>query len=282
MDKIGFNIINLIVPTDPPNLIITGSNGNWEFRRHSRYAETKLTLNSKVHSGITYFADHDDLGISSDTVILDELMNLCLTLSYLTSNTVTINQTTVYSRISFLSLNDGYPREKGITGIRPVVNNDADITQATNLMLAGFNQNKTDYHVNVIIHYWLDALSCWSLENLFLSACTILEIIKQAERRRIGDPSLHFFDAISSVSTNLAIPQLNRDWLNMRNDLTHEGHLSKVRFPNKTKGDCIMVCEDVLQWIDEFIHKIFALGPIKGNRFCRGALNGLNSYTTWV
>jgi hypothetical protein len=280
--KLGFNIVNLISPDEPNVLTVTGSNGNWDIRQHPNYANNRQAINSRVHGAVTYIADHGDLGLRKDEEILDELMHLCLSLSYLTSNSVTMNQSAIYSRISFIQVGDGFPRDRGITGIDPVVENHTDLETATTQMLRLFNQNKTDYHVDVIIQYWLDILSCWSLENLFLGACTILEIIKQCERRRTGNANLHFYDAIVSVSTHLHITVLNRDWINMRNDLIHEGHLSKVRFPNKTKFECIEVCEDVMQWIDEFIHAIFNLGTIKHNRFDRGSLGQLNSYTTWT
>lgn len=271
-----------MAPDEPINLTFTGRNGNWDIRRHPNYANNRQMLNSRVHAAVTYIADHEDLGFRKDDEIFDELITLCLTFSYLTSNSVTMNQSTMYSRISFLQVGDGFPREKGITDINPVVENQNDFILATNQMLPLFDQNKTDYHIDVIIQYWLDILSCWSLENLFLGACTILEIIKQCERRRTGDANMPIYDAIVSVSTHLGITVLNRDWIKMRNDLIHEGHLSKVQFPNKTKFACIDVCEDVMLWIDEFVHAIFALGTIKHNRFDRGSLGQLNSYTTWT
>ncbi len=279
--KLGFNIVNLIAPDEPTNLTFTGSNGNWDIRQHPNYTDNRKALNSRVNAAVTYIADHDDLGLRKDEEILDELIHLCLTFSYLTSNAVTMNQSTMYSRISFIQVGDGFPRDRGITGINPVVDNQTDFAISTNQMIRLFNQNKTDYHIDVIIQYWLDILSCWSLENLFSGACTILEVIKQCERRRTGNANMYFYDAIDSVSNHLGITILNRDWINMRNDLIHEGHLSKVRFPNKTKFECIEVCEDVMLWIDEFIHAIFTLGTIKHKRFDRGSLGQLNSYTTW-
>jgi len=279
--KLGFNIVNLIVLEESANLTITGSNGNWDIRQHPNYSDNRTAIESRVHAAITYIADHDDLGFRKDEEVLDELINLCLTFSYLTSNAVTINQSTVYSRINFLSVGDGFPRDRGISGINPVVENQTDFTTATNQMIRLFNQNIFNYHIDVIIQYWLDILSCWSLESLFLGACTILEIIKQCERRRTGNANMYFYDAIVSVSIHLGITVLNRNWIDMRNDLIHEGHLSKIRFPNKTKFECIEVCEDVMLWIDEFVHAIFALGTIKHKRFDRGSLGQLNSYTTW-
>lgn len=279
--KLGFNLVNLIAPEQPTNLTITGSNGNWNICQHPNYKNNMQVLNSRVHSAVTYIADHDDLGFGKDEEILDELKHLCLTFSYLTSNAVSMNQTTMYSRISFLQMSDGFPRERGLTDINPVVENQKDFTTATNQMIRLFNQNKEDYHIDIIIQYWLDILSCWSLENLFSGACTILEIIKQCEIRRSGNADMHFYSAIVSVSNNLGITILNRDWIKMRNDLIHEGHLSKVKFPNKRKFECIEVCEDVMLWIDEFIHAIFALETIKHKRFDRGSLGQLNSLTTW-
>lgn len=281
-ETLGFNLVNFIVPIEPTDLTIIGKNGDWTIRLHSNYSINRQTINSRVNAAITYIADHEDLGFIKDEEVLVELTNLCLTFSYLTSNAVTIKCSTNYSRVSFVQIGDGFPRDRGISGIDPIIVNQLDFISVANLMLLLFNQNKTDYHIDVIIHYWLDILSCWSLENLFLGACTILEIIKQCERRRLGKPNLYFYDAIASTSRNLKISVLNRDWINMRNDLIHEGHLSKVKNPNKSKSDCIEICEDLMLWIDQFIHAIFNLGSIKYNRFDRGSLEQLNSYTVWT
>ncbi|MBX2962112.1 MAG: hypothetical protein KF687_06335 [Cyclobacteriaceae bacterium] len=279
---LGFNLVNLIAPNDPTNLTIIGTNGTWDIRQHPNFANNRQAINSRVHAAVTYIADHADLGFVKEDEILDELIFLCLSFSYLTSNAVTMNQSAMYSRISFLQVGDGFPRDRGITGIAPIIATEQELTTSINQMLSLFTQNKTNYHIDVIIQFWLDILSCWSLENLFLGACTILEIIKQCERRRTGNNNLHFYNAITSVSTYLGITVLNRDWINMRNDIIHDGHLSSTHFPNKTKFECIEVCEDVMMWIDEFIHKIFNLGAVKQQRFQRGSLAQLNSYTTWA
>ena len=279
--KLGFNIVNFIVPEEPFDFKIEGNNGIWEFQQHFNYNPNREALNTRVHAAVTYIADHDDLGMHKDDEILNELIHLCLSFSYLTSNAVTVKQSTDYSRISFIQVGDGFPRERGISNIKQVFNNQRDFIIATNQMIKSFDQNKIDYNIEVIIHFWLDIISCWSLEDLFLGACTILEIIKQCERKRTGNTNMHFYDAIVSVSTHLGLTVLNRDWINMRNDLIHEGHLSKVRFPNKSKLDCIKVCECMMLWIDEFIRAIFGLGIMKQKRFDNGSLVQLNSYTTW-
>ena len=281
MPKLGFNIVNLIVPSEPTTLNIRGTNGAWELRQHPNYTSNRQALNSRVHAAVTHIIDHDDLGLTKDDELLTELVNTCLAFSYITSNSVTMNRSTIYCRISFLQVGDGFPRDRGITGIDPIIQNGNDFTTAIEMMISKFESNKTDYHADLLIQFWLDILSCWSLENLFLSVCTILEIIKQCERRRTGNAGLHFYDAIESISNHLGLTVLSRDWINMRNDLIHEGHMSKVRFPGKSKWDCIEVCENVMGWLDDFFHEIFDLGPVKHVRFSRGSLSQLNSYTTW-
>lgn len=277
---LGFNLVNLIVPGEPVQFDITGMNGIWTLTQAPNFEANREAINSRVTAAATYIAEHPDLGLSKSDVVLDEFMSICLAASYLSSNTVTTNGATPHSRISFIRVGDGFPRAKGITTVEPVVNSEADFIAALTKMLGAFNTNKADYHIDVLIQYWLDLLACWSLENMFMGACTMLEILKQCEIRRTGS-EMHFYDAIVSLSTHHGLPVLNRDWLKMRNDLVHEGHLAKVRFAGKTKQDCINVCEDVMDWLDKFVHVIHGLGPVQVVRFGRGSLADLNSYTTW-
>jgi hypothetical protein len=272
------DFVNLILPGEPDNLEVSGPLGKWNISKHYRYDIDSPVLNSKVHSARTYTADHDRFSLSSLNATLHETRHLSLILSYLTSNAVTIANNQA-SDLTLLQSSDGFPRDRGISGIDPIIN-ETDLSIVTANMLSQFGINAATYHVDVIIHYWLDIISCWSLENLFLGSCTILEIVKQTERRRTGS-NLHFYQAINSISSYLGIQLLNRDWINMRNDLIHEGHFSKVNFPSKTKADCIIVCEDVMTWIDSFIHAIFSIPPPSIPRFSRGSLSQLNSYTTW-
>jgi hypothetical protein len=272
------DLVNLVLPNEPDKIELSGSLGRWSIDKHFRYDIDRPVLNSKVHSARTYTADHENFSASSLNSILHELRHLTLIFSYLTSNAVTIVNNPS-SEMTLLQVNDGFPRDRGLSGVEPIIREE-EIVNVANKMLALFPTNMGSYHIDVIIHYWLDVISCWSLENLFLGACTILEIVKQSERRRTG-ANLHFFDAIVSISNYLRIQPLNRDWINMRNDLIHEGHLSKVKFPQKNKSDCINVCEDVMSWIDQFINAIFSLQPPTVQRFSRGSLIQLNSYTNW-
>lgn len=277
---LGFNVINLIVPDEPGSFDVNGSIGTWNFKKFDNYDENVKVLSSGVHAVMTYIADHPDLGSTHDDTMFEEIAHLCLLSSFLSSNTVTINSTTVYSRFTIMQVGDGFPREKGLSGFQSICQNKDEFKDNLELMLASFSTVETDWHIELIIHYWLDSLSCWSLENLYLSACTILEVIKQGEIRRTGS-NLHFYDAIESVSNHFGITVLNRDWIKMRNDLIHEGHLSKARFAGKSKQECIEVCEDVMNWLDEFVFAAFNIGALPAQRFGRGSLGNINSYSTW-
>ena len=106
-------------------------------------------------------------------------------------------------------------------------------------------------------------------------------MIKQNERRRLGNDRLTFFEGIDSATSNLQITNLSWDFTKMRNDLIHEGHLSGTNYPGHTKAECSEVVADVLNWIDEYIHGLFGIIPVTKVRYPRQVLSSLNSYTTW-
>jgi hypothetical protein len=281
MDVHGFNIINLIIPGESEQMTLRGKHGDWTLTRVPDYIKMREAVETRVKAAVTYTADHPDVGFSDTDDLFDEILHICLSASFLTSNTVTIHGSTSYSKTTMMNLTpDIFPREKGASGFIPAVATTSDFKQSMEVMLGSFDANKTLHHTDFIMHYWLEVLSCWSLENMFLSACTILELLKQSERRRTSSPNMYFYDAIVSLSTHHGLTVLSSDWKNMRNDLVHEGQLSKNHFPGKSKADCIAVCEDVMDWIDQFMFKVHGIASPRIPRFGRGSLVELNSYTT--
>lgn len=277
----GFNIVNLIIPGEPQTIKLQGKHDEWTLERVPKYSTMRAAVETKVQAAVTYTAEHPDVGFSGVDDLFDEVLHICLSASFLTTNTVTIHGSTPYSKTTMMNPTpDIFPREKGATGFGAVVSSAPAFQQSMQAMLGSFEANKGLHHTDFIMHYWLEVLSCWSLENMFLSACTILELLKQSERRRTGNPNMYFYNAISSLSTHYGLTVLSTDWKDMRNDLVHEGQLSKNHFPGKSKADCIAVCEDVMDWIDQFMFKVHGIASTRSPRFGRGSLHQLNSYTT--
>jgi hypothetical protein len=93
----------------------------------------------------------------------------------------------------------------------------------------------------ILIHHWLDALGCWSFEDFYLSATTLLQIIAAIEERITGNSSLHYFPAVQSAANRVGITPLSRDFKDMRNNLIHEGKLIGGRFAGTDIEACSIV-----------------------------------------
>lgn len=273
---IGFHLVNLIIPNAPAILKIKTKNGEWQLERENGYLDFIPNLMRRNACAETYVVINDK---KSDKVF-DELLYICLASSFLTGSAVTVKRLSFLSDISIVALGDRFPRERGISGFEPIVKTGDEFAQSISIMVDEFPTIINTHNAEVIIHHWLDSLSCWLLEDLYLSSCTVLEIIKQNERRRSGNDTLSFYSAISSASIHYGISILSKDWINMRNDLIHDGKLSSSKFSDKNKKDCMSVCTDVLNWIDEYILAVFGVGPIKNKRFSNDTLE-LNSYTIY-
>jgi len=284
---LGFCLLNLFIPNNPDELILNGNHGEWRLAKDVDFDNKLQTITSKRTICLeTYTITHDhSLGGSGSSRIADELLKelnyVCLSLSYLTGSAVTFERSLPMSDITFIQVGDSFPRMRGLSSSDPVTFDQYDFKEKLDTMINAFERNQNTNNINIIIHHLLDSTYCWSLEDLFLSLCTVLEIIKQNERRRTGNSRLYFYDSIASVARHLGITVLNEDFKNMRNDLIHEGHLSKIKFSGHTKSECSDVVCDVLNWIDEYVHAIFSLGDVKNTRYPRNTLSGLNSYTTW-
>ena len=92
-----------------------------------------------------------------------------------------------------------------------------------------------------------------------------------------GNPSLHFYDAISNAAQRLGIQRLSRNFHKMRQDLIHEGKLSVNKFAGHSKEECALVCGDVLNWIDKYVHKVFQLNVPRPVRYKKDDLLSMNS-----
>jgi len=148
-------------------------------------------------------------------------------------------------------------------------------------MMTNFNLVSQQDHVDIIIHHWLDATSSWSLEEFYLSGCSILEIIKWNERRKQNKPHLFLQEALKSANESYMRASPNQDWIDMRNDLIHEGKLSSTTFANKSKQQCIKVAGDVFDLIVQYLAGILNLPARPSSRFDSKDLRGMNSYTAW-
>ena len=281
---VGFRLINLLIPGDPAAIKIAGVIDNWTVSKTANYERSRNDLRDKPTCAVeTYdiFTDTDYHATLPDVRLLSEFKHLCLVFSYLTGTAITAERSLPMSAIMPISFGDGFPRMRQMLSENSVCIDANEFSAKVNLMISSYDAVEQDFNISILLHHWLDSLYFWSIEDLFLGACATLEIIKQNERRRTGNKNLHFYDAIDSTSVNYGITRLSPDFKNMRNDLIHEGHLSKKCFPGKTKAECAHVVFDVLCWVDEYVHAIFGMCPINKVRYDLRMLQHQNSYTTW-
>jgi len=240
---------------------VPSSVGTWDFNRRDDYA----SLLSKVEEGQcapTYYAfngaithatsDHDFM------VATGELIDICLILSFLTAACVTPKGNTPQSDATFLALGDSFIRPRAISGFMPL---------ATNHSMAGYfsrglpaiGSSFKARRMRLFLSHWISGLTCFSLEDLFLSVGIQMDIVKQCEIVASGK-ALHYYDGMTAASSRYSIQPLSREYCNMRNDLVHEGVLSGKHFKRKNKAQCSQVVASSLNWIDRYVAAVLSIG----------------------
>lgn len=282
---IGFRVVNLLIPGDPSSLTIAGRHGDWVFTAVADYDAAKDAIQKQQQCAVTYTAEHPASHAAGAAVLdesLEEMLQLCLGATYATGQAVTMKGTTAYSSVQFLHVGEHYPRERSWAGIEPVVNDGHEFTALLEAFLRGYRTVGHSEKVLLLVHHWLDSLSCWSLEDLYLSATTVLQTIAATEMRKLPIPKKKnpsFFKYVSAAAARYGLPVLSHDFKTMRNDLIHDGTLSGTSFSGKTAEDCRLVAAEVLNWIDLYLHAALALGPVRRVRFGPHTLDGLNAYS---
>ncbi len=165
----------------------------------------------------------------------------------------------------------------------PVIMDSNDFRERLEAFVANFPTSEQNEKARLLVHHWLDALACWSLEDLVLSAATMLEIFAAtAERVSVaaGSGKLQYFTPrIDYAATRYGMTPLGNDFRNMRNDLVHDGHLSGKKFPNKDLAACAAATSEALNWIDEYMHNALNLGTPSRQRFDATTFQSLNAFS---
>lgn len=276
-------MVNLVVPGDPDELKVAGAAGEWHFRRHPDYATCLQKMQKEGACAETYSAVHPASMADGAAVVeaaLDEFLVLCLACSYASGSSVTIRRSTPGSEVQQMTVGDHFPRERELSGAGAVVKDRAEFEDVCARFIA--NSPKTVHpswaQVRVMIHHLLDAQSCWSLEDLFLSGTTVLQVIAASEKDRAG-AKMSFLQGVTAAATRFGIRALSSDFKNMRNDLVHDGLLSGSTFTAKSKQDCARVAADMFDWLDDYFHAVLSLGVVRNRRFDAGAFRSLNAFS---
>ena len=280
---IGFRAINLLIPGDPQSVTIAGLHGDWILARAANFALGQNAILNLHQCAETYEAEHP-VTLAAGAAVADatasEMLAICLGASYATGLSVTTRRALPGSEMQFLQVGPRFPRGRSWSGTEAVVNDANEFKTFLDAFLVGYRTVGQTEKVRLLVHHWLDSLSCWSLEDLYLSATTVLQTIAATEKRKA--PIAHkpsFYKYVRAAAVRYGLPVLSHDFKDMRNDLIHDGTLSGTTFQNKTADDGRAVAIDVLNWIDGYLHAALGLGPVRRVRFEPHSLDSLNAYS---
>ncbi len=240
---------------------VPASVGTWEFKRRDDY----LAILSKLQQGQcaeTYYAYNESLSHSTSDddflAVTRELRDACLVLSFIEAVCVTPSGTTPQSDVMFLPLGDSFVRPRSIAGFSALSLNQTynEIFSGRLSMAVSAFQSR---RLRLFLSHWISGLTCFSLEDLFLSVGVQMDIIKQCEIAATGKKKLTYYDGMLSASSRFGIPHLAVDYKNMRNDIVHEGVLSGSNFSGRNKMQCAEVVAASLNWIDEYVCALLGL-----------------------
>jgi hypothetical protein len=247
-----FAIANLVVGEQ--SFEIPSKLGKWEFTRTNNYQQIVTSL-EKGMCGNTFFASIDTVNHKSADLdfqtACDEIIDICLTLSFLTARCVTPSGTTGSSEIQFVQLGDDFVPSRAIVGLPELY--PSSLSSFFLDWVSTIHPAIVQRRLRLHLCHWLSGLTCFTLEDVYLSAGVQMDIVKQLERRITGNLNLTFFQGMTSASTRYSLTALGNDYKAMRNDIVHEGVLSGSNFPNKTKGQCAIVIAETLNWLDSYI-----------------------------
>ncbi|MGA2916605.1 MAG: hypothetical protein ABSE89_11325 [Sedimentisphaerales bacterium] len=248
----GLMIADLITKEnqfDIPSLL-----GKWEFIKSNNYNHMLEEI-EKGCCANTFLVFHNNAPLSMSNnnfhTLCDEIVDICLILSFITAKCVTVTGSNPNSDIAFLQLGDRFLRSRAIIGFRAL----EMIKSFQELFASGISSYQIpikERRLRLFLSHWLSGLTCFTMEDLFLSACVEMDIVKQCEITK-SRQDLNYFKGMKEASQRYGIPELSKDFKNMRNDLIHYGSLSAVNYKAKSKVECAKVVADTLNWIDLYI-----------------------------
>lgn len=174
---IGVRLVNLLIPGDPEQLVVAGAHGDWVLTREPDFEARKADVAEKFLCRETYRAEHPVDGAAGAVAVegtIAELLPLCLGASYLSGNSVTVHRSLPDSDFQIMQVPSKFPRERSAAGPGPVVNDPAEFRAVLQAFFSAYPVQGQAEKTLLVVHHWLDALACWSLEDLYLSATTIL------------------------------------------------------------------------------------------------------------
>ncbi|MHC2633947.1 hypothetical protein ACVME5_006630 [Bradyrhizobium liaoningense] len=277
---IGFWVVNLLIPGEPEALDINTPSGTWRLERAAFYDRSKEAI-LEGKCARTYALEHPVSmgdGAAACDAAFEEVTPLLLGASYLTALSVTSDSSVPHSSVQMMQVGSHWPRERSMGHGNPVVGNPGEFVASLEAFVRAWPTAGHQEKARLLIHHWLDGLACWSFEDLYLSATTLLQVIAATEER-VQNRDLSFYNGVTGASNRAGVTPLSQDFKDMRNVLIHEGSLIGGSFRGTSLQDCTNVVADVLNWFDEYLHSVLSLGPVRRKRFKASDFLGLNAYS---
>jgi hypothetical protein len=213
---IGFWLVNLLPPEQRQTFDLRTPAGLWKFKQSAAFQKLEPEIRDRGGCGNTYsmvFALPTDGPRSSiKETAFDEVLPICLATSFVTGAAVTIRNSLPPSEISFAQVGPHFPRQRGIPDPVACVNTIAEFTKFVEQFVRDYQRLNPSEKLLLLTHFYIDAFSCWSLENMYLSGSTLLQIIASTEqdtgrpfaanhaKARTGKARPAFFDYLSGAA----------------------------------------------------------------------------------
>lgn len=128
-----------------------------------------------------------------------------LAASYAVGLVATISKATMSSEVKFMQTNYQRPRTSAIDRGSPVVTNPHEFKARVDKFFAAYPSSGQLERALLLIHHWFDALACWSLEDFYLSATTLSQIIVTTEETRQSVICLAFYDGATDAANSICV-----------------------------------------------------------------------------
>jgi len=223
---ISYRLVNFVPPGAAQTLKLNTPCGVWTFEKDANFNDAQKAM-AKGQCAETYIVDHP-VSMRDGATACDEAVNemtpILLAASYFLGLSVTAKRSTPFSEMMILRPSDHWPRERAMGEGTPLVDSDSALIGQMELFVRAWKSAGQAEKALLLVHHWLDALACWSFEDMYLSATTLLQVVAATEETRQGK-SLSFLQGVTGASNRFGVTPLSADFKNMRNDLVHDGTL---------------------------------------------------------
>lgn len=294
---IGFFLVNLLPPGRPLQFEVRTPSGVWRFSRASNFLDLEEQILARGVCGNTYSMEFtlptEGMREVTKESAFYETLPICLAASFVSGSAVTVQRSLPHSEIKLLSTSSQFPRARGIGDPASCVNTLDEFIQFVERFVAEYPQLYPTEKLVLLSHLFIDACACWSLENLYLSGSTMLQVIAETEKStgrpfsanhaaarapQQRAPKAAFFDYLAGAADRVGITALTHDVVKIRNSLIHAGTLNMPPF--SSQADAADPISEAMNWIDTYVYAVLQLGPVPQARYKpRDLALALNSFS---